>query len=79
MVVVMDNTVIVYHAVYFGGNMPMFYPEDKGSIFLRNFGKLANFFRLLGRNNPIRQCHFSLHYTYSPCCIASEYRQWQSM
>jgi len=47
-VVIVDNTVIVCHAVYFGGNMPVFHLEDGGSSFLRNFGKLANFFRLLG-------------------------------
>ena len=45
----MDSTVIVCHAVYFGGKVPMFYPEDRGSSFLRNFGKLANFFRLRGK------------------------------
>jgi hypothetical protein len=49
MVVVMDSTIIVCHAVYFGGNVPMFYPEDRGSSFLRNFGNLANFFRLRGK------------------------------
>jgi hypothetical protein len=48
MVVVMDNTVMVCHAVYFCGNVPMFYPKERSNNFLRNFGKLADFFRLLG-------------------------------